>query len=60
MTRELYRYTFNSKISIRDIEETLFLAVLTAEGLHGRSRVRLDASFCLNSQKRTCAAAARN
>ena len=54
MNRELYRYNFDSKVPIRDVEESLLLAVLAAESLHGRSLVRLDASFCLDSHKRSC------
>ena len=54
MNRELYRYNFDSKVPIRDIEESLLLAVLAAESLPGRSLVRLDASFCLDSHKRSC------
>ena len=54
MNRELYRYNFDSKVPNRDIEESLLLAVLAAESLHGRSLVRLDASFCLDSHKRSC------
>ncbi len=54
MNRELYRYNFDSKVPIRDVEESLLLAVLAAESLHGRSLVRLDASFCLDSRKRSC------
>jgi hypothetical protein len=52
--RELYRYEFNSNIPFKDIEECLFLAVFAAESLHGRSLVRLNASFCLNAEKRAC------
>jgi len=54
MNRELYRYNFDSKVPIQDVEESLLLAVLAAESLHGRSLVRLDASFCLDSKKRSC------
>lgn len=54
MNRELYRYNFDSKVPIRDVEESLLLAVLAAESLHGRSLVRLDASFCLDSHKHSC------
>ena len=49
-----YQYTFNSKIPFEDIEGSLLLAVLATESLHGRSLVRLDASFCLDSNKRSC------
>jgi len=54
MNRELYRYNFDSKVPIRDVEESLLLAVLATECLHGRALVRLDASFCLDSKKRSC------
>jgi len=54
MNREIYRYNFDSKIPIRDVEESLFLAVFAAESLHGRSLVHLDASFRLDPRKRTC------
>jgi hypothetical protein len=30
------------------------LAVLSAEGIHGRARVRLDAAFYLDEKKRAC------
>ena len=54
MNRELYRYNFDSEVPIRDVEESLLLAVLATECLHGRSLVRLDACFCLDSKKRSC------
>ena len=54
MNRELYRYNFNSNVPLRDVEESLLLAVLATESLHGRSLVRLDASFCLDAGKRSC------
>ena len=54
MNRELYRYNFDSKVPIRDVEESLLLAVVAAESLHGRSLVRLDASFRLDPQKHSC------
>jgi len=54
MNQELYRYNFDSKIPIQEVEDSLLLAVLAAESLHGRSLVRLDASFRLNTKKRSC------
>jgi hypothetical protein len=54
MNREVYLYTFDSTVPIRDVEESLLLAVLAAEALHGRSLIRLDASFRLDTRKRTC------
>ena len=54
MNREIYRYDFDSEVPIRDVEESLLLAVLAAESLHGRALVRLDASFQLDPKKRSC------
>ena len=54
MNRELYRYNFNSDVPLQDVEESLLLAVLATGSLHGRSQVRLDASFCLDAGKRAC------
>lgn len=55
MNREIYRYSFDSKVPLQDVEESLLLAVLAAEGLHGRSQVRLHAAFCLDATKNSCA-----
>ncbi len=54
MSREIYRYSFSAGVSLRDVEESLLLAVLATESLHGRSLVRLDASFCLDEKKQSC------
>jgi len=54
MSREVYRYTFGAAVPPGEVEETLLLAVLAAESLHGESRVRLDASYCFDAEKRTC------
>jgi hypothetical protein len=49
-----YRYTFRDEIKISDVKESLLLAAMAAESLHGRSRVHLDASFHLDEAGRTC------
>jgi hypothetical protein len=54
MNQEIYQYRFADHISIQDIEETLMLAVIATEALHGRTRVNLDAEFHLDKKKRTC------
>lgn len=54
MNREIYRYTFGPDVPADEIEDTLHLAVLAAECLHGQSRVRLDASYCMDTDKRAC------
>jgi len=53
MTREIYRFTFEPTAQARDVEEALLLAVLAVESLHGQSRVRMDASYCVDAEKRT-------
>ena len=54
MSEKVYRYSFSNKLDIQDIEDSLLLAVLATECLHGRSRIRLDASFNLEKKKMSC------
>ncbi len=54
VSKEIYQYHFAYSASMRDVEETLLLSVIAAEALHGRSLVRLDASFCMDEKKRSC------
>ena len=54
MNGDIYRYQFGAECPAREVEETLHLAVLAVECLHGQSRVRLDASYCMDAEKRAC------
>ncbi len=54
MTRDVRRYSFRPAVPAEEIESTLLLAVLAAEGLHGLSRVRLEASYSLDPEKNAC------
>lgn len=54
MNREIQRYSFEAAVPADEIETTLLLAVLAAEGLHGQSRVRLDASYSFDAEKHAC------
>ena len=54
MSREIYKYKFNDDVPPRDLEESLLLAVLAVECLHGESRVRLDARYCLRAKDGVC------
>ena len=49
-----YEYTFRRHVDIGDVEDTLTLAIIGAENLHGRSRIRLDGSWRLDRQRRSC------
>ena len=49
-----YRYTFKRHVPIDDIQDSLTLAVIGAENLYGRSKLRLDGWWRLNRQRRCC------
>ena len=52
--RDIRRYTFKRPIPAGEIEETLLLAVLAAEGLHGQPRVRLEAGYTFDKAGHAC------
>jgi hypothetical protein len=54
MNREIHRYEFEATVPADEIESTLLLAVLAVEGLHGKSRVRLDAKYSVDTDKHAC------
>ena len=54
MTKELYRYEFQSEVPLEEVEASLLLAVLATESLHGESQVRLDASHYIDPDRRAC------
>lgn len=45
MNRIGYRYRFSRDVDLREPRDTLLLALLAAEGLFGRTRVRMDAAW---------------
>lgn len=51
---DIYEYRFKQEVSIPRVEETLLLAVLASEALHGRAQVQLEAEFSLNLDNSTC------
>jgi hypothetical protein len=54
MNREIYRFMFEPLARMQDVEESLLLAVLAAECLHGQARVRMDATYCVDTGKSAC------
>jgi hypothetical protein len=54
MPREIYKYRFNRDVPPKDLEQSLLLAVVAVECLHGESRVRLDARYCLRAKDGVC------
>jgi hypothetical protein len=49
-----YRYTFGANIPIEEVEATLRLAVLAAEGLHSEAEVRLEGAHTFDYERRRC------
>lgn len=49
-----YRFTFEYRVSMDAVRESLLLAAMAAESLHGRSGVHLDATFHMDEETRTC------
>ena len=54
MNRVVRRYQFSASVPPQEIENTILLAVLAAEGLHGQSRVRLEAAYAVDAKKHAC------
>ncbi len=52
MITEAYRYRFKEDVDLRDVEDTLMLALLAAEGIHGQARVRMDAAYTVDKPLR--------
>lgn len=52
MTRA-YRYQFREGVDPRDVEDTLLLALLAAEGVFGEARVRMDGAYSTDREART-------
>jgi hypothetical protein len=53
-----YRYTFAADIPLMEVQETLLLALLAGEALHGAAQRQLDAAYRLDLPGRACVIAA--
>ena len=53
MSREIYAFKFAPEVDMQDASEALLLAAAAAEGLHGRSRIHLEAGFRCDPRART-------
>jgi len=45
MNKDTYEYSFKSGLDLDDVQDTLTLAILGAENLHGRARIGWN-GFC--------------
>lgn len=53
MNNDIYRFQFDQNCAARDVLDTLQLAILATECLHGESQVQLDAAYCTDSAANT-------
>jgi hypothetical protein len=49
-----YRYTFQPEVPLGDVQETLIMAILAGEALHGSAQLRLDATYHFDPDLRSC------
>ena len=56
----IYRFEFDEPVPMTDVEATLHLAILGAEGLFGESSVRMDGAYSIDEKRRVCVVDARN
>ena len=52
--KQIYRFRFARTVPPRDIEDTLMLALMAVESLHGRVRLRMDGCYTLDKEQRLC------
>jgi hypothetical protein len=50
----IYRFMFDDSVPVKEIQETLFWAILNAESIFGKAKVRLDSWYEFDSEKKTC------
>jgi len=50
----IYRFIFDEPVPAKEIEEALFWSRLNAESIFGKAKVRLDASYSFDPEKKTC------
>ena len=54
MNRLIYKYDFAKHVPVSDIEDSLMIAALATEALHGRAAMKMDAYFCLDKKAHSC------
>jgi hypothetical protein len=54
MNKEVYKYVFQPTVDIKEVENSLLLALVSTESIHGESQVRLDVAHYLDPDNRAC------
>ena len=60
MVAETYQYRFDDTVPMDGVWDSLLIAAMAAEGLHGATRVRLEARFAMDRQERSVEIEATN
>ena len=50
----IYKFIFGDSVPFKEVQETLFWAILNAESIFGKAKVRLDAWYKLDEGKKVC------
>jgi hypothetical protein len=50
----IYRYTFQESVPVEEVEDTLVLAIIATESLHGEGQVLLDMVHTFDAPTRSC------
>ena len=50
----LYRYLFDSTVPMPELENTIVLAIIATESLHGETQARIDISHAFDAERRAC------
>jgi hypothetical protein len=54
MNTNAYRFTFHDDIPMTEVRDSILLAAIAAEGVHGRHQVRLDAGYWVDNDEHAC------
>ena len=53
MRTDVFRFTFDPAVDMLEVEATLQLAIVAAEGLFGEARTRMDAAYFVDAPRAT-------
>ena len=54
MSLGIYRYEFDAKVPVEDVQSSLVLALIGTESLHGETASQLGVSHLFDADRRTC------
>jgi len=54
MSTTIYRYEFDPTVNTKEAQETLLLALVATESLHGETATQLELSHYFDAERRVC------